>query len=301
MTTRTYVFNRFTSGDIYKASIYIPKSGNVVVMEDTTLDVVLEENIINQTFNISCSTSTWGVNITTNVYVNNELKTSVITPDAGQGNYAHTVSVPITPNTSSLESATFSYLEQNYGSKPFDNLPIVLTGEDVDLWFSWGGCCVPHNAPIKLSNGVYKEASSVVEGDIIYGYDILTNEIVETKVLKVSKPIRDHIIEIGLSDNTTMKVTKNHSVLTNEGWAAYCPQEVTEVDNAIELSIGQKLINENNEWVEIVSIKYVPYEDGLQCIDLTTTTENYFASGYLVHNAGCPGEDQTLDLFITSN
>lgn len=297
-TQRGHYYYRNIEKDFQIPDAYFTQFGSIVVDEDTILDIVLQKALLEQNINVNASSILWGGSVTTQVYVDGGMEAVVYQEDKGQGDYNHTVNVQLLNNRQyEISDIQFSN-EDNY--QPSYALPIDLNGEDVDLGIWWGSCCVPSDSIIKLSNGETKLAKDVMIGDIVFGYDFDNQEIVSTEVSKVSYPNRDHIIEVTLSDDTVMRITKDHAIYTNDGWASYCPSEVKEVENTVQLTTGQSLLNDNNDMVEIVDIKYVEYKDGLDCINLTTSTENYFANGYLVHNAGCRGDDEVLNIYITS-
>ena len=297
-TQRGHYYHRNAEKDVQIPDAYFTQFGSIVVDEDTILDIVLQKALLEQNINVNASSILWSGSVTTQVYVDGGMEAVVYQEDKGQGDYSHTVNVQLLNNRQyEISNIQFSNTD-NY--QPSYTLPIALNGEDVDLGIWWGNCCVPSDSIIKLSNGETKLAKDVMIGDIVFGYDFDKQEIVPTEVSKVSYPNRDHIIEVTLSDDTIMRITKDHAIYTNDGWASYCPSEVKEVENTAQLTIGQSLLNDNNDMVEIVDIKYVEYKDGLDCVNLTTSTENYFANGYLVHNAGCSGDDEVLNIYITS-
>ena len=297
-TQRGHYYYRNAEKDVQIPDAYFSQFGSIVVEDDTILDIVLQKALLEQNINVNASSILWSGSVTTQVYVDGVMEAVVYQEDKGQGDYNHTVNVQLLNNRQyEISDIQFSN-EDNY--QPSYTLPIALNGEDVDIGLWWGNCCVPADSTIKLVNGETKLAKDVMIGDIVFGYDFDKQEIVSTEVSKVSYPNRDHIIEVTLSDETIMRITKDHAIYTNDGWASYCPSEVKEVENTVQLTIGQSLLNDNNDMVEIVDIKYVEYKDGLDCINLTTSTENYFANGYLVHNAGCRGDDEVLNIYITS-
>ena len=297
-TQRGHYYHRNAEKDVQIPDAYFTQFGSIVVDEDTILDIVLQKALLEQNINVNASSILWSGSVTTQVYVDGGMEAVVYQEDKGQGDYSHTVNVQLLNNRQyEISNIQFTNTD-NY--QPSYTLPIALNGEDVDLGIWWGNCCVPSDSIIKLVNGETKLAKDVMIGDIVFGYDFDKQEIVSTEVSKVSYPNRDHIIEVTLSDETIMRITKDHAIYTNDGWASYCPNEVKEVENTVQLTIGQSLLNDNNDMVEIVDIKYVEYKDGLDCVNLTTSTENYFANGYLVHNAGCRGDDEVLNIYITS-
>ena len=297
-TQRGHYYYRNAEKDVQIPDAYFSQFGSIVVEDDTILDIVLQKALLEQNINVNASSILWSGSVTTQVYVDGVMEAVVYQEDKGQGDYSHTVNVQLLNNRQyEISDIQFSN-EDNY--QPSYTLPIALNGEDVDIGLWWGNCCVPADSTIKLVNGETKFAKDVMIGDIVFGYDFDKQEIVPTEVSKVSYPNRDHIIEVTLSNETIMRITKDHAIYTNDGWASYCPSEVKEVENTVQLTIGQSLLNDNNDMVEIVDIKYVEYKDGLDCVNLTTSTENYFANGYLVHNAGCRGDDEVLNIYITS-
>ena len=176
------------------------------------------------------------------------------------------------------------------------DLPYNLNGEDFTIDGFTGSCCVSEYSLVSTPKG-YIKAKDLNIGDIIYGWDFDKNIMKETEILAITHPRRVNIVQITLEDDSYIQITDNHVIWTDIGWAAYFPEKVIDVSNCSNISSATYLFNDNNQKVKIVDIKYINNSNGIPCIDLKTNTENYYANGYLVHNAGCPGDDISINLY----
>ena len=162
----------------------------------------------------------------------------------------------------------------------------VTISEDATIdAYSWY-CCVPYYAPINTPNGDIR-AEDIKVGDIVYGYDFENDKIVETKVIKISKPIRHELVKVYSENGDVLEFTPNHAVYTDKGWCAYAPKECFEVE-ASKLEVGQKILSVDGNYYTITNITLDIIED-TQFYDFTTETSNFFTNNTLVHNAiRCP-------------
>ena len=151
-----------------------------------------------------------------------------------------------------------------------------------------GYCCVPYWSLLQIDDNTFIKVEDVSIGDKILAYDFVNNIPIYTKVLGISKPLRDHLVKITLEDNSIMEITRNHVLWSNKGWIAYTPEEVVEVDDAKKIEINDYLLNNHNKYIKIIDIQYIEYPEGLQCYDIKTAHQNFYASNYLMHNSACP-------------
>lgn len=142
-------------------------------------------------------------------------------------------------------------------------------------------CCVPVYSYVENLNGKLT-AGDLEVGDTIYGFNFETNQVEKTVIYGVSKPIRDTIIVVNTEQNGKLEYTDNHAVWTNQGWAAYRPERCKEVE-AIQLCTEQKVYMKGVGYVQILSITEEP-RPSTECRDFSTSLQNYFANGILVHN-----------------
>ena len=150
--------------------------------------------------------------------------------------------------------------------------------------------CFVAGTKISTPNNGQKNIEDVKVGDEVLSYDIETNKLEISKVLKiVSPPVRSDLIVVK-TEHSANKNTFDHPYFTkNKGWCSYKPQLTKDNYN---LDTGQLEVGDivyyysENELTpsKIISIKE---EIGdVQVYNLTEVSNNgnYFANGILVHN-----------------
>ncbi|MBW2981464.1 carboxypeptidase regulatory-like domain-containing protein [Candidatus Woesearchaeota archaeon] len=164
-----------------------------------------------------------------------------------------------------------------------------------------GSSCFPAGTKILMENGDEKNIEDVKVGDKVLGFD--GNEKDAVEVLELESPVRDHLYSLNFEDESRLELTREHPLYTEQGWKSLSPEE-TAVENSElkvqELKIGDKVLNSEGEYVEIISISFVEKE--IQTYNLKRVSEynNFFANGYLAHNKGggssYSGTDYEMDL-----
>lgn len=287
MVSRTYVFNRFTSGDIYKASIYNPKSGNVVVMEDTTLDVVLEEKVVDVV--VTAELQHGG----TLEVVYNSIKTIL-----NNGESTTITGVPGTAltiqhiadgmNSSGYITDSFGLNDYYHTSSGVYTYTITsATTLSVSLTV---GCCVPYYSQILYPNDLTKLAEDVKIGDIILGYNETNNTYQDVEVLGIIKKLRNDMCKVIFEDDTYLEITADHPILTDYGWSAYQPETSVAYKSMgliHQLTTQQKVLQLNGEYKQIKNIEYIEFEQPMDVYTFNTTegVDTYIAENCVVHNA----------------
>ncbi len=147
--------------------------------------------------------------------------------------------------------------------------------------------CVPYYANILVDNeGNYKKPTEINVGDMVAAYNMDTKQIEQTEVIDIHSPIRSNLVVITYEDDTTIEVTNDHAILTNEGWAAYEPQACHEVQNVIQLNTSQKVLQLDLSYKQIKSIEYIEKPEGIQCYAINTVCDTFITEQSIVHNCG---------------
>lgn len=96
--------------------------------------------------------------------------------------------------------------------------------------------CLDENTLITMSDGSAKRIKDCTVGDKVIVYNEEIKEFVEDEVESVYVNLypskEEDMYEIEMEDNTTIKITGNHKVLTNRGWLMV--KELTENDEIID-------------------------------------------------------------------
>ena len=83
------------------------------------------------------------------------------------------------------------------------------------------GCkfCFPENTYVVMSEDVVKPIQDIKTGDAVVSYDINSNQVVYSNVKQLFKhPFRGTLVVLQFEDNSIIKCTPNHKILTKMGF-----------------------------------------------------------------------------------
>ena len=159
-----------------------------------------------------------------------------------------------------------------------------------------GGSCLPYGTQIKMADGTYKNVEDLVAGDMVQSYNIdglgtdenwygwSTTSFSGTAMTAqvISNPLgsygRYYLF------NNTLKATNEHAILIKRAGTA-------SFEAARDVVVGDQMLNESYQWVDITAKEEV-FEAVWVANPDVEDVDNYFASGFLVHN---PKEDLSKD------
>ena len=126
--------------------------------------------------------------------------------------------------------------------------------------------CLASGTKILMLDGNYKDIENIKVGDMVTSYDIKTKEYTISKVDKVIKR-KDPLVII----NNTLRAAPDEPVYLADGT----------IKEAIDIEIGDYLVNEKGEQVKVNTIENNP--ELVDTYDFTLENgNNFFADGYLV-------------------
>ena len=147
-----------------------------------------------------------------------------------------------------------------------------------------------------MANGTYKNVEDLVAGDLVQAYNIdglgtdenwygwsttsFNGTAMTAQVMSNPKGSYGRYFLI----NNTLKATNEHAILIKRAGT-------TSFEAARDLVVGDQMLNESYQWVNITTIEEV-YESVWVANPDVEDVDNYFASGFLVHN---PKEDLIKD------
>ena len=131
---------------------------------------------------------------------------------------------------------------------------------------SYGGCVVTGQHVGATSGNIVIE--NIKKEQKLIGYNIELNTTCDCTCKRIEVFDVPNYLEI----NSSLKVTANHELFCRYiGWI-----------DAIDIRIGFELLTEDREWSIVETIKFI--KEPAKAVAMSTSSENYFASGYLVHN-----------------
>ena len=151
-----------------------------------------------------------------------------------------------------------------------------------------GGGCFVAGSQITMADGTYKNIEDVLSGELIRAYDEVSESFVNARVNMAYPHFNTpQVLEIKLSDGTTLGITPGHPILTTNGWKS------RDIENSLWehgtvatlLEVGDEVIGINeNAFVEEIDELDIPenYTTYNLEVDIYHT---YIVDGIVVHNA----------------
>jgi len=148
---------------------------------------------------------------------------------------------------------------------------------------------------ITLANGQTKLIEELIVGDSLLSLNINGLGVDESDLLEFNTPFVDYIDEYTTASVVNIKVdtyTSYYNINNDALKITYeHPVLVKTVANEVrfkitkDVAVGDKMLNENNEWIDVTSIvKVTPTESFVTYSLDIEDYDVYFANGYLVHN-----------------
>ncbi len=163
-----------------------------------------------------------------------------------------------------------------------DNDTIILKPADIIVH---NYECFAAGTQILLSDETTKNIEHIESGDIVKSYNFLTNTIEDKVVGKLLSVLSDHIAIVKLDNNTELKITNDHPIYTNNGWAAL-DIELTRQKydiNVVQLEVGD-IVKTYDGDTKVLSIEMIQEPTMTFTLKDVEDNANFYANGVLVHN-----------------
>jgi hypothetical protein len=136
-----------------------------------------------------------------------------------------------------------------------------------------------------MADRTEKNIEDVQIGEIILGFD--GHQQVNEIVLDLEAPVRDHYYTLVMANGIRIKLTREHPLFTQKGWASLSPKEtLTENPNLVvnTLEIGDKILYRDGKYVAVLNIIFVPGNVKTYNLKKVSGFNNFYADGFLAHN-----------------
>jgi len=144
---------------------------------------------------------------------------------------------------------------------------------------SFGGLCLHESIPVNTPNGD-KLIGELNEGDLVYSYNLQTNQIEETIINEIQQPEHDNLYKVN-----NLLLTDDHPLFNiNNELVSIEPElslERYELESK-QLKVGDKLKTIDNSDFEVMSIER--YKGKYPTYTIFTDNENFYAGGILAHS-----------------
>lgn len=153
--------------------------------------------------------------------------------------------------------------------------------------------CIARGTMVTMADGTLKPIEDVCVGDRVIGFDgkVFSGQ----NVLKKWNNGLKKVVEVKLEEGLSIKCTKDHKVLTQDGWkeagdlskqdCIYSPRNI--ICDSDNLRSNQKLSNEvlNGDFVCIPVVSVEEKDDLVEVYDIEVeNTHNFVANNIVVHN-----------------
>lgn len=144
---------------------------------------------------------------------------------------------------------------------------------------SFGGLCLHESIPVNTPNGD-KLIGELNEGDLVYSYNLQTNQVEENIINEIQQPEHDNLYKVN-----NLLLTDDHPLFNiNNELVSIEPElslERYELESK-QLKVGDKLKTIDNSDFEVMSIER--YEGKYPTYTIFTDNENFYAGGILAHS-----------------
>lgn len=145
--------------------------------------------------------------------------------------------------------------------------------------------CFAAGTKVLLADGGSKNIEDIKTGDIVVSYNFNTKETENKVVGKLLSILSDHISYVTLSNGTILKVTNDHPIYTNKGWAAIDVELTkTKYDLPVEELVVGSIVKTIDGNVEVISIETKEEPTMTFTLKDVEDNANFYADGVLVHN-----------------
>lgn len=144
---------------------------------------------------------------------------------------------------------------------------------------SFGGLCLHESIPVNTPNGD-KLISELNEGDLVYSYNLQTNEVEETIINEIQQPEHDNLYKVN-----NLLLTDDHPLFNINNELVSIEPELSLKRYELEskqLKVGDKLKTIDNSDFEVISIER--YKGKYPTYTIFTDNENFYAGGILAHS-----------------
>lgn len=152
-----------------------------------------------------------------------------------------------------------------------------------------GGGCIVYGTPVLLTDGTTKNVEDLVIGDQILSYNIDglgdTEEYIDWSTTEfngtaVTSSVTGNVLDTYSKYylfNNMLKATYEHPILVDRAGTKSW-------EKAEDVIIGDKFFNSAGIWMEVTSKELITENIQVANPDMEPV-DNYYANGYLVHNA----------------
>ena len=176
----------------------------------------------------------------------------------------------------------------------FNNIDFIDLNKSISITLNYQDmgepkCCVTGDTEISTGlNGETMLAQDLRAGNYVLTMDTMTNALSLQKVTDIIVVTRDSIATVKLKDGSVLKLTPDHPILTQSGWATCTGESTYDVTpDALRdtpLKVGD-LVKTQTGYAEVESIEIETLVEPITVYNFKVeNNNNFFASGILLHS-----------------
>ncbi len=165
-----------------------------------------------------------------------------------------------------------------------DPPPPENSGDSVD--HECTTCCFPAGTLVLMADGTQQAIETIRLGDLVAAFDESSRSRVTGTVCKLESPVRDHLTTLVFGNGRTLRLTDEHPLFTQAGWASIDPG-FTLRHHAMrvkKLSVGARVLDSDGQWQTLVAMSTVPASQKVYNLARVEPGSTYYADGFLAHN-----------------
>lgn len=172
------------------------------------------------------------------------------------------------------------------GKWEFEKLPDPPQNDGGSTDHECTTCCFAVGTRIEMADGSFKNIEDVIIGDLVKSYDPNQQKFVEGRVTALESPVRNHLTTIKFQNGDELKLTNEHPLYTEKGWASIDP-EATMTDHGMKvktLRVGQQVRHIAKGWLRVGSIFTKTSRQKVYNLASVEPYSTYIAGGVVAHN-----------------
>jgi hypothetical protein len=153
---------------------------------------------------------------------------------------------------------------------------IFLIGDEAASVALHPDCCFEGASKVLLPNGATKALVDINIGDTVMSYNETTGAIEENKITALGTVELRRATQITLENDTVIRMNIYHPLYTQDGW-----KSITRYNGLPELTIEDKLLNSEGEYIGIKSIENVVIDEATYYTLKVEGNNNFYINGIL--------------------
>ena len=145
--------------------------------------------------------------------------------------------------------------------------------------------CFPAGTKVLLADRTTKTIEQISVGEVVMGFD--GSDPVPVRVEALESPLRDHFCVLTFDDGSSLELTQEHPLCTNDGWRSISPESTVEENSELtvgKLEIGDQVLTEAGTYRMLVHIAFIHGQVQTYNIKKLSQHDSFYVNGFLAHS-----------------